>query len=1027
MKIQISHMSRNKGNSRISLNPSKRQTSLLPFSEEVDCEAITSGNMANVLWDERDENHAQEGTNSSEHSYVEILQRDNATEISYPTRGEENLMLVRTPLRTFTHVKKLYFFASRRENKGYLAQMSNENLLKLCIFMNMKKLRSLSLEEEFLRRVSCTSSEDIERENNFPIDEHNFLYIFEFIHHIGLNNLHAVRKSENNGGGKNWDFGQLQAVYTSLFDSLTNRVVLRKDKVIELFSINDRYLYFSKPLFAYVDSTISTNFRTLSEDDITYICKHLNKMMFCFSLLQSGISINQDVLRLVKRYVCKSIVFAGILYPHRGINVEEPNNLVNIINWDEREKIANSEGKYETVFQPGGEKLRDNLSTKFSNTEIKSYDDFQDIIKRSTFVRTLNRELRKCIHEYKYYNLIDIFEFYTLLKVRNDSMLRRFINETEKYVNIMQYGYHAKALILFSLNIHNMEEENKKTVRKLIRRISYMLSFYWPIEFIIETIIACSYFSCKDKIYKNLFLYLKNNIKKCTHPVVLINLLKSMASIKKMNFIIFHQTINYVKKNMNTVHINYIVYILKYMSIQNYRNFSFFLSFLSHEMVFSKICQLPNEGLVNFLYIIFHYSQLLEERGAGTVTINNVIVKSNLSIFYTEYVFFLLLLRGDSKLHDIRNITKMSNVRETIESSNNWRKGDSDESEFSQSGEEETAEHKQNPNLSSPLDVNTFVFLLKICTNMKITNLNILHYSLNFVHNNLNIFNESHIAILFQFFSEHAINFVSSLGDRTTRTMYSYLLAIMRNNIVKIPDHHLPHSTFAIISFYFAEIVLSNRTSNTDLLENMMSMCCSKMRGAKKLLTDENEEKKASYELLNIISEVLQKLYVKMERRIPDELFNFCKHVKREYSDIKENIKNENIRTSEQFVCFFSDLFRNKKINHFVKFLSYPYTIDIVIPNGDIQNLCSQKKAIFVIDKLDNLYLKNVQMTDFFEDYFLAKKGIVSETWKGEKKVYENETTACLKPYESIREWLLTRRNFSVSYMSISEWQKAYV
>ncbi|SCP03880.1 conserved Plasmodium protein, unknown function [Plasmodium ovale] len=1027
MKIQISHMSRNKGNSRISLNPSKGQTPLLPFSDAVDHEAITSGNMANVLWDERDENHIKEGANSSAYSYVDGLPKDNSSEISsYPTRGEENLMLVSTSLRTFTHVKKLYFFVTRRENKGFIAQMSNENLLKLCILMNMKKLRSLPIEEEFLRRVSCTSSEEIGRENNFSIDEHNFLYIFEFIHHIGLNNLHAVRKSEYNGGGKNWGFGQLQAVYTSLFDNLTNRVVLRKDEVIELFSINDRYLYFSKPLFAYVDSTISTNFRTLSEDDITYICKHLNKMMFCFSLLKSGISINQDVLRLVKRYVCKSIVFSGILYPHRDITVEEPNNLVNT-KWDEREKIiAISEGKCQTVLQPGGKKLRDDLSTKFSNTDIKIYDDFQETIKRSTFVRTLNRELRKCIHEYKYYNLIDIFEFYTLHKVRNDSMLRRFINETEKYVNVMQYGYHAKALILFSMNIHNMEEENQKTVRKIVRRISHMLTFYWPVEFIIETIIACSYFSCKDKIYKNLFLYLKNNIKKCIHPVVLISLLKSMSSIKKMNFTIFHQTINYVKKNMDRIHINYIVYILKYMSLQNYRNFSFFLSFLSHEMVFSKISQLPNEGLVNFFYLIFHYSELLEKRGSN-VTINNVIVKSNLSIFYTEYVLFLLLLRGESKLHDTRNTTKLSNVREEIESSGDWRKLDSDEREFSQWGEEETAEHKQNPNPSSPLDVNTFVFLLKICTNMKITNLNILHYSLNFVHNNLNIFNESHIAILFQFFSEHIINFVSSVGDRTTRTTYSYLLTIMRNNIVKIPDHHLPHCTFAVISFYFAEIVLNNSTRNTDLLENMLSMCCSKMRGAKKLLTDENEEKKASYELLNIISEVLQKLYVKMERRVPDELFNFCKHVKREYSDIKENIKNKNIRTSEQFVCFFSDLFRNKKINHFVKFLSYPYTIDIVIPNGDVQNLCSQKKAIFVIDKLDNLYLKNVQMTDFFEDYFLAKEGIVNETWKGEKKVYENDTTACLKPYEAIREWLLTRSNFSVSYMSISEWQKVYV
>lgn len=202
-----------------------------------------------------------------------------------------------------------------------------------------------------------------------------------------------------------------------------------------------------------------------------------------------------------------------------------------------------------------------------------------------------------------------------------------------------------------------------------------------------------------------------------------------------------------------------------------------------------------------------------------------------------------------------------------------------------------------------------------------------------------------------------------------------------------------------------------------------MTMLCNKMRGGLKIVIEQyetNEQKKIIYELLNIISQMLQMLYMTMERRMSNELFDFCKYIKKEYFEINEDITSEKDRASQQFTLFLSDLFRNKKIAHFVKYFYYPYMIDIVMEeNTNEESPAHKKKALFVIDNIENLYLKNVQITEFFEH--------CNSENVGEKKiVYENCATTCLKPYYFLREWFLNNSGFSILYVSMDDWKKMY-
>eukprot|EP00928_Gymnodinium_smaydae_P046186 TRINITY_DN30775_c0_g1_i1.p1 TRINITY_DN30775_c0_g1~~TRINITY_DN30775_c0_g1_i1.p1 ORF type:complete len:799 (-),score=190.34 TRINITY_DN30775_c0_g1_i1:74-2470(-) len=104
-----------------------------------------------------------------------------------------------------------------------------------------------------------------------------------------------------------------------------------------------------------------------------------------------------------------------------------------------------------------------------------------------TFLDTLGRELPYRLHEYAWWNLIDIGEMYVELNIDNREIAQRIGNETYKLVFSMKYGYNAKALrILATLDVGDT-----RTYRSLIRSLPKQV-WKFPPNVSAETIIACA-------------------------------------------------------------------------------------------------------------------------------------------------------------------------------------------------------------------------------------------------------------------------------------------------------------------------------------------------------------------------------------------------------------------------------------------------------------------------------------------------------------------------------------------------------
>ncbi|KJP85982.1 hypothetical protein AK88_04391 [Plasmodium fragile] len=881
---------------------------------------------------------------------------------------------------TFTHAKRLFFIMRRKENEALLKNLNSTHLMHVCVFMVKKNMRCRSVEEEFLRRVNdvvvetgdASSGVDSRPPGDPLLREDHLHHVVEFFHHIGLNNVWVHQR-----GYHAWGFTKLKRIYNSLLSHVTNKMILSKGQVMELLSINDKYLHFDECLFEYMDGTIRSTFDSYNEHEVAYLCRHLNKMLFFFSLQRHGVQCDLYVHRLVKRYVCKSLVFS----PEVGQDM--------------------SVGQLVEVESPHVDDTTPHRSASLPPSLLPS---FKERIRKSNLVKTLNKELSKNAHEYKYYNLVEVLEFYSLFEIKKKEMIKRLINEVDKYINIMKYAYHAKALILFSLNRKHLDEENKKSIRRLIRRTSQMLHFYWPMEFILETIIACcSFLNNSNKTIRNLFLYLKGNIKKCIHPVLLINLLKCLAPTQIREWTVCNQILNYVKEKKNFIPEVYVIQILKYLSLLNYPNDELFVSFLTSDGVLSRFARLPSESLVSLLHVVNHYRGVHPSGVEKSFRVGNVLVRSSASVFFSEFVMFLLLRRlktqgGDSTAGD----------------------GATDNA----TGEDGTNNNRCTP----PPHADAFIQLLNALTNLKITNTEMLDYAVYYLQEGgLTHMEERHVVTLFQFFSEHLLN-CPSAGESLTRKTYTYLHQVAENTIRELPEEYLIHCAFSVLAFYFVDVILNKNKKNVNLLEQMMMTFGDKIRAGLHILTEENEEKKASYELLHVISAVLKMIYEKMEKRLPDELFNLCTHVQKHLSSVGGEGAHHKMPTGQYFIFFFSDLFKSKSIPHFINYISYPYTIDMVIPGvaekgalGEKGAVAeeSRKRALFLIDSFDQMYLRNVPVGRFFDEAGRAQMGEV---------VYQHEDVrTCLKPYEAIREWFLNNHNYAVSYVSVADWKEKYM
>lgn len=122
------------------------------------------------------------------------------------------------------------------------------------------------------------------------------------------------------------------------------------------------------------------------------------------------------------------------------------------------------------------------------------------------FLSVLRRELPFRLHEYSWWNLIDIAEMYLVLQVDEREIIKRIGNETFKLILSMKYHYPAKALKILAF----LETADKRTFRLLIRNQARCIRYLDPL-LTADALMACVAVKVEpDVIYHRLrgkFLY----------------------------------------------------------------------------------------------------------------------------------------------------------------------------------------------------------------------------------------------------------------------------------------------------------------------------------------------------------------------------------------------------------------------------------------------------------------------------------------------------------------------------------------
>ncbi|GFE54276.1 hypothetical protein BaOVIS_016800 [Babesia ovis] len=144
-------------------------------------------------------------------------------------------------------------------------------------------------------------------------------------------------------------------------------------------------------------------------------------------------------------------------------------------------------------------------SRKIGASEITGLlDDFD--VPSSAYVKCLETKLPNRIHEYSYYNLVDLGEFYHVFNIQS-GLLPRFSTELWKYLYTLRYGYAIKSLVVLS----KLGLQDAKTFGRLIRNIPQTLAFRWPINLVAECLVSLEW-TKGDKIYVVLAHYLSKHI-----------------------------------------------------------------------------------------------------------------------------------------------------------------------------------------------------------------------------------------------------------------------------------------------------------------------------------------------------------------------------------------------------------------------------------------------------------------------------------------------------------------------------------
>eukprot|EP00921_Rhytidocystis_pertsovi_P007782 GHVQ01012929.1.p1 GENE.GHVQ01012929.1~~GHVQ01012929.1.p1 ORF type:complete len:1219 (+),score=95.02 GHVQ01012929.1:380-4036(+) len=177
----------------------------------------------------------------------------------------------------------------------------------------------------------------------------------------------------------------------------------------------------------------------------------------------------------------------------------------------------------------------------------------------------LSEKLPYVLHEFSYWNLIDVAEMYLRLQIHDSDIIQRFTAETWKLVLKMRYGYHAKAVRVLTLlgteegyrTEAGTAESNgwchhPTTMRSLIRGLPRMLAFSWSADVIAETLVTLGVLEHQDsRIYRHFSLYLQTHgrLESIRSPQLVCDIAAAMAKTQRLDHPLFGRIVGIANEN----------------------------------------------------------------------------------------------------------------------------------------------------------------------------------------------------------------------------------------------------------------------------------------------------------------------------------------------------------------------------------------------------------------------------------------------------------------------------------------------
>ncbi|UKK00586.2 hypothetical protein MACK_000660 [Theileria orientalis] len=333
------------------------------------------------------------------------------------------------------------------------------------------------------------------------------------------------------------DVGTMCKIYKDSMGLITTgRVNLKIDELDKLLVLFGRMGIYDKDFVEHYSNKIARLFGDCGENQIGNFCRYMSKVPYIESEPSES---HIDLLKQRGGYK-GPLRIAGMA--NREYVKKLPRHYTKILlnrrNYDFMPKVDYSKS----------------ISDQEQKKVLKEWD-----FKNSKFIKTLDRRLPYVLHQYTYFNLIDVAEMYYIYGLRSD-LVPRFATELWKYSYTLKYGYPLKSLVVLAC----LKQGDAITYGRLIRNIPATLTFNWCPELVAEALIACGSLGIKKAaIYNKLAEYLQSRILYFKNANMVCRIFESLDMARVPQYGLYYQMITLAESFTDWLHLKHLVHIAK--------------------------------------------------------------------------------------------------------------------------------------------------------------------------------------------------------------------------------------------------------------------------------------------------------------------------------------------------------------------------------------------------------------------------------------------------------------------------------